>query len=157
MDGIWKFLWSNIFIWSAMNVPLINFFHNVSQSLPNPKFVSILGKKVIFSIHHFLKRTSIQHIYSCFLVFSYDVSIIKSKIWNVFCPVIFLHFRMVWSHGIMFGRTLFESCVQKDTLHYVRKVTFQNRINTTFWTNSQISTEYIPPEAHIYFHGKGVK
>ena len=39
------------------------------------KCVSILGKKV---------RTPIQHFHSC-----------KSKIWNVFCPVILLHFRMV--------------------------------------------------------------
>ena len=51
----WKlnfFLWPNTFIWSVMNVPLLNFFHNVSQFLPNPEFVSILGKKVIFSKGH---------------------------------------------------------------------------------------------------------
>ena len=52
VHGIWKFLWPNTFIWSAMNVPLWNFFHNVSQSLPNPEFVSILDKKVIFSKGH---------------------------------------------------------------------------------------------------------
>jgi hypothetical protein len=33
-------------------VPLLNFFHNVPQSLSNPEFVSILGKKVIFSKGH---------------------------------------------------------------------------------------------------------
>ena len=49
VHGIWKFLWPNTFIWSAMNVPLWKFFHNVSQSLPNPEFVSILRKKAIFS------------------------------------------------------------------------------------------------------------
>ena len=44
------------------------------------------------------------------------------------------------THGIMFGRTLFEYCVRKDTLNYVRKDTlnyvwkdtFQNMINKTF-------------------------
>jgi hypothetical protein len=35
-----------------MNMPLVDFVHNVSQSLPNPKFVSILGKKWIFSKGH---------------------------------------------------------------------------------------------------------
>ena len=30
------------------------------------------------------------------------------------------------THCIMFGRTLFEYCVQKDTLPYVQKDTFQN-------------------------------
>jgi hypothetical protein len=29
-----------------------NVFHDVSRSLPNPEFVSILGKKVIFSKGH---------------------------------------------------------------------------------------------------------
>jgi len=29
------------------------------------------------------------------------------------------------THCIMFGKTLFEDCVRKDTLHYVRKDTFQ--------------------------------
>jgi hypothetical protein len=33
-------------------VPLVDFVHNVSQSLPNPKFESILGKKWIFSKGH---------------------------------------------------------------------------------------------------------
>jgi hypothetical protein len=33
------------------------------------------------------------------------------------------------THGIMFERTLFEYCVRKDTLNYVRKDTFQNMIN----------------------------
>ena len=36
------------------------------------------------------------------------------------------------THCIMFGRTLFEYCVRKDTLPYVRKDTFQNMINKTF-------------------------
>ena len=34
---------------SVMNMPLLDFDHNVSQSLRNPKLVSILGKKWIFS------------------------------------------------------------------------------------------------------------
>ena len=50
--GIWNFLWPNTFIRSVMNVLLLNFFHNVSQFLPNPEFVSIKGKKVIFSKGH---------------------------------------------------------------------------------------------------------
>ena len=36
------------------------------------------------------------------------------------------------THGIMFGRTLFQYCVRKDTLHYVRKDTFQNMMNKNF-------------------------
>jgi hypothetical protein len=36
------------------------------------------------------------------------------------------------THGSMFGRTLFEFCVRKNTLHYIRKDTFQNMINKTF-------------------------
>jgi hypothetical protein len=35
-----------------MNMPLLCFDHNVSQSFQNPEFVSILGKKVIFSKGH---------------------------------------------------------------------------------------------------------
>ena len=50
------------------------------------------------------------------------------------------HFMFGRTHGIMFGRTLFEYCVRKDTLHYVRKDTLhyvrkdtlQNTINKTF-------------------------
>ena len=41
-------------------------------------------------------------------------------------------------HGSMFGRTLFEYCVWKDTLHYIRKDTFQNMINKPF------NIDYIP-------------
>jgi hypothetical protein len=48
----------------------------------------------------------------------------------------------------MFGRTLFEDCVWKDILHYVRKDTFQNMISKAFSTNSHIATlkwaEYHP-------------
>ena len=39
-------------LFEAMNVPFLNFFHNVSLSLPNPEFVSILVKKWIFSKGH---------------------------------------------------------------------------------------------------------
>jgi hypothetical protein len=42
-----KFSWIGV-----MNVPLLNFFNNESQSLPNPEFVSILDKKAIFSKGH---------------------------------------------------------------------------------------------------------
>jgi hypothetical protein len=49
---IWNLLCLYILIWSAMNVPLLKFFDNVSQSLQNSEFVSILGKKWIFSIGH---------------------------------------------------------------------------------------------------------
>ena len=41
--------------------------------------------------------------------------------------------------SIVFRRTLFEYCVRKDTLHYVRKDTFQNMMKT-FWTNSHLLT-----------------
>ena len=44
------------------------------------------------------------------------------------------------THDIMFGRTLFEYCVRKDTLHYVWKDTFKNMINKTFLTNSHLLT-----------------
>ena len=49
---IWIFFWPNTFIWSAMNVGLyecaiMKLFPYVSQSLPNPEFVSIVDKKVI--------------------------------------------------------------------------------------------------------------
>ena len=44
------------------------------------------------------------------------------------------------THGIMFGRTLFEYWVWKDTLHYVQKDTFQNMINKTFLKNSRLLT-----------------
>jgi hypothetical protein len=50
--GIWKCWGLDAFIWSAINVPLLNFFDNVTQSLQNPEFVSILGKKWIFSKGH---------------------------------------------------------------------------------------------------------
>ena len=53
----------NTFIWSAMNVPLLNFFDNMSQSLQNTEFVSILDKKWIFS-------KSIRYFQTCLLVFS---------------------------------------------------------------------------------------
>ena len=36
------------------------------------------------------------------------------------------------THCILFGETLFEYCVRKDTLDYVRKDTFQNMMNKTF-------------------------
>ena len=52
-----------------MNILLLVFDHNVSQSLPNPEFGLILCKKVIF-----LKGE--KHFHSCFLVFSYHVSIL---------------------------------------------------------------------------------
>ena len=91
VHGIWSFLCSNTFIWSAINVPLLHFFHNVSQSLPNPEFVSILVKNWILSK---------GHPYSIFILVSYCsptmLASFKSKIRNVFCPAIFLHFRMVW-------------------------------------------------------------
>ena len=52
VHGIWNFLSPNAFIWSVMNIPLLDFVHNVSQSLPNSELVSILDKKVIFSKGH---------------------------------------------------------------------------------------------------------
>ena len=36
------------------------------------------------------------------------------------------------THGNMFGRTLFEYCVRKDTLNYIRKDTFENMMNKIF-------------------------
>ena len=41
-----KFLWPNIFIRSVMNMSLLDFVHNVSQSLTNPRFVSISQKDI---------------------------------------------------------------------------------------------------------------
>ena len=57
----------NIFISSALDVPLVDFFKHVSQFLQNP------GAKVLF-----LKKT---HFRFCFLVFSYHISIgnLKAK------------------------------------------------------------------------------
>ena len=74
VQGIWKNFGSNTFIWSTKNVPLSDFFHNVSQSLQTLKLLSILCKKV-----NFLTRTYIQHFHSCFLVYSYHVSIIQNQ------------------------------------------------------------------------------
>ena len=66
----------------------LNFFHNVL--LPLPEFVSIPGKKAIFSK---------GHPYSISIFVSYCSPIMwasfKSKIWNVFCLAIFLRLRMV--------------------------------------------------------------
>ena len=49
---------------------------------------------------YFLKMTSIQHFHSCLLV----LPSFKSKIWNVFCRAIFLHFRMVWPGGLQISK-----------------------------------------------------
>ena len=51
---------------------------------------------------------------------------------------VFFQFQL--NSHFMFGRTLFEYCVRKDTLHYVRKDTFKNMINKTFLTNSHLLT-----------------
>ena len=51
--------------------------HNVSQSLPNSEFVSILVKTWNFS--------PIQHFHSCFLVF-YHVSINEKQNWECILP-----------------------------------------------------------------------
>ena len=48
---------------------------------------------------------------------------------------VFFNFQL--NSSFMFGRTLFEYCVRKDTLHYVRKDTFHN-ISKTFETNSHL-------------------
>ena len=67
----------NIFISSALDVPLVDFFKHVSQFLPNSRFKSIQaldpGRKTPF-----LKRTH-WHFHSCFLVFSYHVNIIEKQ------------------------------------------------------------------------------
>ena len=66
--------------------------------------------------------------------------------WKGGRTAIFFQFQFNYSfmfrrtHGIMFGRTLFEYCVRKDTLHYVRKDIFQNMIDKTFSANSHILT-----------------
>ena len=68
-----------------------------------------------------------------------------------------------------FEKTLVEDCFWKDTLHYVRKDTFQNMVNKTFSTNSQILNLKWPEYLHLFkrnpyiylalklVHGKGVK
>ena len=50
----WNFIFfgPNTFIWNVLNVPLVNFFKNVSQFLPNPGFRSIQVKKCLFSKGH---------------------------------------------------------------------------------------------------------
>ena len=101
---------------------------------------------------------------------AYSPSIIDTRIFGAYGPIMFalwvwVGFEASWrggpliencnssfmfgrTHGIMFGRTLFEYCVRKDTLNYVRKDTlnyvwkdtlnyvrkdtFQNVINKTF-------------------------
>jgi hypothetical protein len=59
-------------------------------SLSNPEFVSILDKKVIFSKGHPYSISILVSQCSPIMLASF-----KSKIWNVFCPAIFLNFRMV--------------------------------------------------------------
>ena len=81
-----------------MNVPFLNFFHNVSQSLSNPEFVSILGKKVIFSKGHPYSISILVSQHSPIMLASF-----KIKIWNVFCPAIFQHFRMVCINDLFFS------------------------------------------------------
>ena len=75
-----NFLRSNTFTSSAMHVLLLNFFDNVSQSLPNQEFVSILVKRWIFS-----KRLP----YSIFILVSYRypcISIIFKQNWECILP-----------------------------------------------------------------------
>ena len=76
-----KKLFPNTFIWSVLKVPLLYFFKNVSQFLPNQGFRSIQVNKV-----HFLKRTHIWHLNSCFLVFSYHVNIIQKQNFECILP-----------------------------------------------------------------------
>jgi hypothetical protein len=65
-----------------MNVPLLNFFDNVSQSLQNPEFVSFWAKR----------RFSQKNIYAAFSnLFPSVLLSFKSNIWNVFFPAIFLN------------------------------------------------------------------
>ena len=73
-----------------MNVPLLNVFNNVPQSLQNPKFVAVLGKKLIFPKGY--PYSIFKFAYYCSHVM---IASLKCKIWNVFCPAIFLYFRMV--------------------------------------------------------------
>ena len=40
-------------------------------------------------------------------------------------------------NSIMFGRILYEDSVWKDTLHFVRKDTYQNQINKFYLIDSQ--------------------
>ena len=86
-------------------------------------------------------------------------------------------FQFQLNSSFMFGRTLFEYCVRKDTLHNVRKDTlhnvrkdtFQNMKTKMFYINSHLLTlkcsEYlhlVKTNPQIYLalklvHGKGVK
>ena len=84
VDGIWIFFWSNSFIWSAMDVPLSNLFHNVS-----------LSKKWIFLNWH---PCSISILFS--KCSSKMLASFKSKIEN-FASAIFLHFRRVWTASLI--------------------------------------------------------
>ena len=68
---VWFFLRSNTFTSSAMHVLLLNFFDNVSQSLPNQEFVSILVKRWIFSKGHpycIFIHVSCPAIFFCFRI-----------------------------------------------------------------------------------------
>ena len=57
---IWVFLCPNTFIWSVLKEPLLVFFKNVSQFLPNPQFRSIQVKRAKKSNSRFL----IWHLWS---------------------------------------------------------------------------------------------
>ena len=60
LHGIWNFLCPNTFIWSALNLPLVDFFKNVSQFLQNPGFRSIQVKKDTYLAFSFLFRSVLQ-------------------------------------------------------------------------------------------------
>ena len=116
-----------------MNVPLLNFFHNVSQFLPNPEFVSILGKKVIFSKGHPYSISIFVSWCSPIMLASF-----KTKIWNVFCPAIFLYFRMVWQGR---NRTYVELYLLKIKTGKLDQKVFQLIVRTEgcFWKEVQFS------------------
>ena len=87
LHGIWNFLGPNTFIWSLLNMPLVNFFKNVSQFLPNPGFRSIQVKKCLFWKGHIFCIFILVSLWSPIMLASF-----KRNVLNVFCPPSFLHF-----------------------------------------------------------------
>ena len=68
-----------------MKVQFNKNIHDMSQCLPNPGFMSIKVQNV-----DFLKKPSIDNIFSLHLCSPNMLSSFKSKIGNVYCPVYIL-------------------------------------------------------------------
>ena len=99
-----KKLFPNTFIWSVLKVPLLYFFKNVSQFLPNQGFRSIQVKKSLFSKGHICigfpvasLATSYLAISFCFLLFPFSCYHVKEKFGMYFVQPSFGIFELVGS------------------------------------------------------------